>query len=415
MINRPIRIAVVHDWLYTLGGAERVLQGILACCPTADLFCLFDVLPEADRRQIGYSKSVGSFLQRMPFIARRHRMYLPLMPIAIEQLDLRGYDLIISSSYAVAKGVLTGPDQLHLSYVHSPMRYAWDLQHQYLAESNLQRGIKSVLARWLLHHLRIWDVRTASGVDHYMTNSQFVGRRIRKLYGREAEVIYPPVDVPVAMRPVAKENFFLAASRLVAYKNIRAIVEAFRDLPDQCLRVVGTGPELARLRKVAGPNVEFLGFVEDAEMQRLMGAARALVFAAEEDFGIVPVEAQAAGTPVIALGRGGVCETVVTRGAQRTGLFFDTPEPAEIAQSVRQFIAEEAEYSPQACHANARRFAAERFSRAFAARVAALTAELQQRHLAPVAEPWPASGEPRSGPRLLPSGLPAVQVPEMAP
>ena len=180
-------MAIVHDWLYTLGGAEKVLRSILRCFPQADLFCLFDVLSEADRRRIGYEHATTSFLQRMPGIARNHRRYLPLMPLAIEQIDLCGYDLVISSSFAVAKGVLTGPDQLHISYVYSPMRYAWDLQHQYLQESRLDRGLKSGLARLLLHRMRIWDARTTSGVDQYMTVSNFVARRIRKLYGCQAK------------------------------------------------------------------------------------------------------------------------------------------------------------------------------------------------------------------------------------
>jgi len=375
----PVRIAIVHDWLYTVGGAERVLRSMLRCCPSADLYCLFDVLPEADRRKIGYDRSRTSFLQGLPFIGRRHRMYLPLMPLAVEQIDLSGYDLIISSSYAVAKGILTGPDQLHLSYVHSPMRYAWDLQHQYLANANLQRGIKGLLAKWMLHRLRIWDVRTANGVDHYMTNSQFVGRRIRKLYGRNAEVVYPPVEVPATFKRVPKEHYFLTASRLVAYKNIHSIVAAFRELPNEHLVVVGAGPELERLREFAGPNVTFKGFLEDAELHHLMAAARAFVFAAEEDFGIVPVEAQGRGTPVIALGRGGARETVVTSGGPRTGLFFDAPEPEHIADAINKFIREEADFDAAACHANALRFSEARFSERFSARIGALINVVQQR------------------------------------
>src|SRR5271157_5712814 len=179
-----MRIAIVHDWLYVLGGAEKVLKGMLACFPSADLFCLFDILSEEDRARIGYQRATTSILQRMPGIRKRHRMYLPLMPLAIEQLDLSAYDVIISSSYAVAKGVLTGPDQLHVAYVHSPMRYAWDLQHQYLSESGLEHGVKSWLARAMLQQMRLWDSRTAHGVDAYIANSHFVARRIRKTYGR---------------------------------------------------------------------------------------------------------------------------------------------------------------------------------------------------------------------------------------
>ncbi len=360
-----MRVAVIHDWLYVLGGAERVLRSILRCYPQADLFTLFDVLPPESRAWIGYEQSQTSFLARMPGIARKHRLYLPLMPIAIEQFDLSGYDLVISSSYAVAKGVLTGPDQVHVAYVHSPMRYAWDLQHQYLREGNLTGGIKGLLARSLLHRMRLWDSRTAHGVDCYIANSAFIGRRIHKAYGRTAEVIHPPVDVPAALPAHPKERHFLVASRLVAYKNVRAVVEAFRLLPDLHLVVAGDGPERERLQALAGPNVTFAGFVSDQELRHLMGTARAFVFAAEEDFGIIPVEAQGEGTPVLALGRGGVRETVVTEGPGRTGMFFDTPEPAAIAECVQRFVEQEGSLRPEDCHAQARRFAAPLFEAAF--------------------------------------------------
>lgn len=365
-----MRVAVVHDWLYIRGGAEKVLQSILAAFPGADLFATFDILNDSDRRKIGYRTSTTSFVQRLPFLKRAHRAYVPLMPLAVEQFDLSSYDLVISSSYAVAKGVLTGPDQLHISYVHSPMRYAWDLQHQYLAESGLTRGVKSVLARIMLAGLRIWDTRTASGVDHYVANSRFVARRIRKAYGRAATVIYPPVDVPASLAPAVKGAHFFTASRLVPYKNVAAIVEAFRELPDCKLIVAGTGPEMERIRKLAGPNVELRGFVDDAELRRLMRTARAFVFAAEEDFGIVPVEAQAEGTPVIALGRGGARETVIAshdHDRPRTGIFFDEARPDLIAGAVREFIRCETEFRREDCHENAQRFSSQHFEQSFRA------------------------------------------------
>ena len=359
------RVAVVHDWMYTLGGAEKVLRSILRCFPGADLHCLFDVMGEEERQSVGYERSVTSFLQRMPRIARNHRIYLPLMPLAIEQLDLRRYDLVISSSSAVAKGVITGPDQLHVSYVHSPMRYAWDLQHQYLRESGLEHGAKSWAARLLLHRMRLWDTRTASGVDQYIANSNFVARRLRKIYGCRATVIYPPVNVPDRLPGLPRGDFFLTASRLVPYKNARVIMEAFARMPGQKLVAAGEGPEYARLKALAGPNVQMLGFVEDGELRRLMATARAFIFAAEEDFGITPVEAQAMGTPVLALGRGGALETVVTTGTHATGLLFDEAEPAAIAAAVERFITEEARFSPEACFRNARRFSVERFEDEF--------------------------------------------------
>lgn len=362
-----MRIAIVHDWLYVLGGAEKVLKGMLACFPSADLFCLFDILSEEDRARIGYQRATTSILQRMPGIRKRHRMYLPLMPLAIEQLDLSAYDVIISSSYAVAKGVLTGPDQLHVAYVHSPMRYAWDLQHQYLRESGLEHGVKSWLARAMLQQMRLWDSRTAHGVDAYIANSHFVARRIRKTYGRTATVIHPPVTVPAHLTPVDpdRERFFMAASRLVPYKNIRAIIEAFRDLPNEKLVVAGSGPEQARLKALASPNVSFVGFVPDHTLRRLMRDARAFIFAAEEDFGMIPVEVQGEGTPVIGLRRGGLRETLVDSGSSPTGLFFDQPEPSEIAEAVLRFNEEHYRFTRSACHRNAERFSEARFEEAF--------------------------------------------------
>jgi len=372
-----LRVAVIHDWLYVLGGAERVLQGILRCFPGADVHCLFDILPPSDRRWIGFESSKTSFMQKMPGLRRRHRLYLPLMPLAIEQFDLSRYDLVISSSYAVAKGVITGPDQLHISYVHSPMRYAWDLQHQYLRESGFDRGLRGMAARCLLHFMRIWDSRTANGVDEHVANSHFVERRIRKLYGRRAAVIHPPVSVRDMLPVCAKGRFFLTASRLVAYKNTRAIVEAFRELPEEHLLVAGSGPELARLKSIAGPNVTFLGFVDDAELARLMTTARAFIFASEEDFGIVVAEAQGRGTPVIALGRGGAREIVVAEGAWPTGLFFAEPTAAAIIAAIDEFRDREAEFTPANCHRNALRFAEARFDLEFSAFVGARVAKFR--------------------------------------
>ncbi len=362
---RAMRVAIVHDWLYVVGGAERVLAEILACYPGAEVYTLFDVLPETGRARIGIRRTRTSFLQRMPRLGRAHQLYLPLMPLAIEQFDLSGYDLVISSSYAVAKGVITGPDQVHVAYVHSPMRYAWDLQHSYLRDSGLASGLKSLVARLLLHYMRLWDVRTGAGPDAIVANSRFVARRIRKIYGREAAVIHPPVTLSKAPLAVARGDHFLAASRLVPYKNVEAIVDAFRDLPHLKLVVAGDGSEAGRLRERAGPNVTFVGFVDDAELRRLMATARAFVFAAEEDFGIIPVEAQAEGTPVLALGRGGARETVLTRGPHRTGLFFADPTAEAIAACLRAFVATEGEFSREACRVQAERFSAERFRQEF--------------------------------------------------
>ena len=361
-----MRVAVIHEFLYVFGGAERVLKAILNIFPDADLFCLFDVLDDDTRKLIGIKESKTSFLQKMPQIRKRHRLYLPLMPIAIEQFDLSEYDLIISSNASVAKGVITGPDQLHISYIHSPMRYAWDMQHEYLRQANKNKGISGVLARYLLHRMRIWDVRTAHGPDVIVANSHYIARRIRKAYGRDAFVIYPPVRISTAQTLPEKGNFFLAASRFVPYKNIHVIAEAFaKYLPDQRLVIVGDGPDKKRIQAVSGKNVDMVGFVTDVELADYMARARAFIFAAEEDFGIVPVEAQASGTPVIALGKGGVRETVIVDGYKRTGIFFDQPESRLIADAVNAFLADEPLFHAQTCIENAARFSEQRFDLEF--------------------------------------------------
>jgi glycosyltransferase involved in cell wall biosynthesis len=360
-----MRVAIVHDWLYVVGGAEQVLREILHCYPDADVFTLFDVLTPADRAKIGIKQTHTSFLQKMPFIASRHRSYLPLMPLAIEQFDFSAYDLVISSSYAVAKGILTGPNQVHVAYVHSPMRYAWDLQHAYLKESGYARGLKGMVARLILHNIRMWDARTAHGPDVMIANSKFVARRILKIYGRVAQVVYPPVTMSALSAKLPVGRHFLAASRLVPYKKIEAVVRAFAELPDEQLIVAGDGPEAARLKALATPNVSFAGFVSDGELRRLMATARAFVFAAEEDFGIIVVEVQSEGTPVLALGRGGARETVSTALGRRPGMLFDSAEPAAIADCVRAFVAQEQLFSRDDCRAQASQFSAERFRAEF--------------------------------------------------
>lgn len=352
-----MRVAIVHDWLYVAGGAELVLSEILGCFPNADVFTLFDFLSDEDRTKLGLGVTRTSFLQKLPGARKAHRMFLPLMPYAIEQFDFSKYDLIISSSYAVAMGIITGPNQVHVAYVHSPMRYAWDLQETYLSRSRFG-GLKNIAARYFLHKIRIWDTRTANGPDILIANSNFVARRIKKIYGRSAEVIHPPVHLANSRPTVQKGDHFLVASRLVPYKNIETIVRAFANAPDLKLIVAGSGPQFEMLSKIAPPNVTMKGFVPTAELRDLMASARAFVFAAEEDFGIVPVEAMAEGTPVIAYGRGGCLETVVDG---KTGLFFKEQTPDAVLASVREFIARQEEFTPESCRTQAEKFSASRF------------------------------------------------------
>lgn len=330
-----MKIAIVCDWLVTYAGAERVIEQILNIYPEADLFAVIDFLSDEDREkhfQGKYAKT--TFIQNLPKAKTMYQKYLPLMPLAIEQLDVSEYDLVISSSHAVAKGVLTGPNQIHISYVHSPMRYAWDLQHQYLQEVGLVSGVKSWIARGILHYMRLWDTRTANGVDYFIANSKFIAKRIKKIYGRDAEVIYPPVDIEKFEFCDRKEDYYLTASRLVPYKKVRLIVEAFNEMPDKKLVVIGAGSDLEYIKAIAKDNIQVMGYQPDEVLKEKMQHAKAFVFAAEEDFGITPVEAQACGTPVIAYGRGGALETVIDN---KTGVFFYEQTADSIVKAVKKF------------------------------------------------------------------------------
>lgn len=367
MSTSPLKVALVHEWLIDYSGSERVVEQILRCYPQAELYSVVDFLRDDERGFLGGRRARTSFIQRLPGARKGFRRYLPLMPLAVEQFDLSAYDLVISSSHAVSKGVITGPDQVHVSYVHTPMRYAWDLQHEYLREAGLARGLKSWFARAMLHYLRQWDVRTAHGVDGFIANSAYIARRIRKVYQREATVVYPPVAVERFALQTGKEDFFLAASRLVPYKRMPLIVEAFRRMPQRRLVMVGDGPDMARVRALAegAPNIEVRGFRPNAELADLMGRARAFVFAAEEDFGITPVEVQACGTPVIAYGAGGAVETVLDDPdpGRRTGVLFDAQTVDALCAAVERFEALRVDggFDPAVCRANAERFSTEAF------------------------------------------------------
>lgn len=363
------RVAIVHDWLVSYAGSERVLEQILKLWPDAKLFSVVDFFPEELRTTVlGGKRATTTFIQRLPRARTAFRAYLPLMPLAIEQFDLSGFDLVISSSHAVAKGVITGPGQVHVSYVHSPIRYAWDLQHQYLAEARNMRGPKSWAARAVLHYMRIWDMRTANGVDEFVANSAFIGRRIRKIYGCGAQVVYPPVDIERFVQGESpREDFYLTASRMVPYKRIPLVVEAFSKMPDRRLVVIGEGPDFARVRDLAGPNVTMLGYQPSNVLIDYMQRTRAFIFAAEEDFGISVVEAQACGTPVIAYGRGGALETVIDsdNACFGTGMFFYEQSTEAIVDTVKRFEARPP-FDEEVCRLNAARFSAARFRQDFA-------------------------------------------------
>ncbi|RKT76182.1 glycosyltransferase involved in cell wall biosynthesis [Rahnella aquatilis] len=361
-MSHDVSVGIVADWLVTFAGSEKVIAEFIKLYPNADIYSVVDFLSDESRKKFYGKEATTSFIQRLPFAKKKYQQYLPLMPLAIEQLDVTGHDIVLSSSHAVAKGVLTGPDQLHISYVHSPIRYAWDFQHQYLREAGLNKGLKGKLARWFLHKIRIWDYRTANGVDHFIANSQFIARRIKKVYGRDADVIYPPVDVERFTLQENKEDFYFTASRMVPYKRIDLIVEAFSQMPDKKLVVIGDGSEMAKIKSRAGSNIEILGYQPDDVMQDYMRRTRAFVFAAEEDFGITPVEAQASGTPVIAFGKGGVLETIRPYGERNaTGVFFSEQTAESLINAVRHFDTIKDSILPKDCRENALKFSAQRF------------------------------------------------------
>ncbi|MGV3710369.1 MAG: glycosyltransferase [Gemmatimonas sp.] len=363
-LSPDMRIALVHEWFVVPAGSEQVLQEIKAIFPQADVFCLVDKLKDEDRRTLGVGHPRTSFLQHIPGVERYYRWLLPIMPAAIERMDLSAYDIVISNSHAVAKGVRVREDALHLCHCNSPMRYAWDLREQYLREAGLDHGVKGWLAGKMLDRLRTWDAATSRRVDRFVANSNFIADRIRRCYDRTSTLIYPPVDTDYYTPGAQRTDTYVAASRMVSYKRIPAIVEAFRALPDRKLIVIGDGPDRDKVAAVAGPNVTLMGWQPREVLRSKLQEARAFLFAAEEDFGILPVEAQACGAPVIAFGAGGALETVVGTGANRTGTFFAEPTPSGIARAVREFEAQP-QPSIEACRLNAERFSVERFRRQF--------------------------------------------------
>ncbi len=372
-----MRVALVHDWLTGMRGGEKCLEVFCELFPEADLFTLLhvpgSVSPAIERRRI-----VTSAIDRLPLPRRTYRFCLPLMPAAVESLDLDGYDLVLSSSHCVAKGAIAPPGALHLSSVHTPMRYAWDLRALYFPP---QRWTSRWLVPPLLARLRQWDVQSASRVDRFVANSRFVAARIARYYGRDAEVIHPPVDTRFfAPDPTSAsrgdDGFYLVVGALVPYKGVEIAVEAFNRL-GRPLRVVGTGALRSRLEARAGSNVRFTGWLSDADLREHYARCRALVFPSIEDFGIVPLEANAMGRPVIALARGGALETVAPANDPRnpllpapanarrapTGVLFPERTAESLAAAVRFFERHEGLFDPAALRRHALPYDRARFKR----------------------------------------------------
>lgn len=360
-------VAIVHDWFPVIAGGEKVVKEMMGCFPAAEIYTIFDFISSEERKSFFEGHPVHvSALNRLPGVKRYYRYLLLQATRAIEALDVTRHSVVLSSSAALAKGVITAPHQKHFAYVHSPARYAWELTHEYVDSlGGFAGGLKRALAREMMHRFRIWDMRTPQSVDHFIANSDYIRRRIWKVYRREADVIYPPVDIEAfSLSAAPREDFYFTASRMVPYKRIPMIVEAFSRRRDLRLIVAGDGPDMAEARRLAGPNVSFLGHVPFAALIDYMQRCRAFVFAALEDFGIAPVEAQACGAPVIALSKGGTAETVRDLGqSSPTGSLFTEQTPEHLLRAVDRLEEGMAAFAPEAIRANAERFGATRFRR----------------------------------------------------
>lgn len=359
-----MKTALVYDWFgENAGGGEKAFEAIYQLYPSP-IYTLLKNQESLKGTAFENETIYSSFIQKLPFSSKKYRSYLPLFPLAIEQFDLSSYDLILSCSHCVAKSVMTHVDQIHLCYCYTPMRYAWDLYHQYLKEAKIQRGVKARLAQMILHYIRMWDVQSSNRPDAYSAISNYVAKRIQKTYGKQAKVIYPPVNVDYYELKEQKDSFYLAASRFVPYKKMDLIVEAFSQMPDKKLVVIGDGPEAFKIKAKAGKNIELLGYQPNHVLKDYLQRAKAFIFAAIEDFGILPLEAQSCGTPVIALGKGASLETVKEG---KTGLFFEEQTISSLQKTVQKFEMKQDFFAPKAIRSHAEFFNPNRFASEFKA------------------------------------------------
>jgi glycosyltransferase involved in cell wall biosynthesis len=353
-----VKTAIVHDWLYSLAGAEKVVEAIYSLYPSP-IYTLILNRSNMQESLLPMEQITTSFIQKFPKASTKYPWYLPLFPLAIESLDVSHADVVLSSSSCVAKNILSSSNQLHICYCHTPMRYIWDMQVDYLKDHHLDKGIKSFLTKLLFHYLRTWDLTHAQRVDHYIANSQTVAKRIFKTYRRHAEVIYPPVNVDFFSKTQEKkEEFYLTASRLVPYKKIDLIIKTFSKFPNKKLIVLGEGPELNTLKKIATQNVEFLGKVSNTLLRSYMKKAKAFIYMALEDFGILPVEAQAAGLPVIAFNKGGCQETILPG---KTGMLIHSQSEASLYDGILAFEKIEDSFDPNFLKCHAEKFSHQNF------------------------------------------------------
>ena len=343
-----MKVAIIHYWLVGMRGGEKVVEALLDLYPQADIYTHVVDHDSISAKLSDRVKST-SFISKLPQAVKRYQSYLPLMPYALEELDLTDYDLIISSESGPAKGVVTSPESLHVCYCHSPMRYVWDMYHEYTNEAGF---LKKLIMSWLIHKIRIWDLASSFRVDHFIANSSFIGRRISKYYHRDSEVIFPPIDVSQFEISETIEDYFLIVGQLVAYKNVELAVKAFNE-SGRRLVIIGEGDESGRLKALAGKNIEFLGYQSFDVVKAHFSRCNALIFPGVEDFGMVPVETMASGRPVIALAKGGALDSVVDGVS---GVFFNDPTVTSLNDAVSRFERDIDSFNPREIRKHAANF-----------------------------------------------------------
>ena len=366
---KKLKVALIHDWLVGKFGAENVFAEIIKIFPNSEIFTLIDVIPNNKREFIAGKKVHQSFIAKLPFAKNHFRKYLGLMPIAIEQFDFADFDLIISSSTAVAKGVIPKPNQLHICYINSPIRYAWDLEHQYIKESNI-KGLKKLYVKNTLHKIRNWDVISSNRVDYFIADSSWIQSRVKKYYRRESEILNPNVDIEYFSKDylkAKKQDYFFTIARHVPYKKIDIIIRAFNQMPDKKLIIGGSGEETERLKQIANNNIEFTGFLDQEKLRQYLQEASAFIYAALEDFGIVMAESLAAGTPVIAYGVGGSCDIIADFDKYKTptGILFNQQNETSLIEAVEKFTQNKTKFHAKDCYSSVTHLSAENFRKKF--------------------------------------------------